>query len=130
MQTLVRPSEMRLVSEIGRVHHLDPAFVQLPRQIAMAIAIDLQPERTPGRHSHVAQPQILVDEIHVAVQAFAVVRLQVRLVRLLVVPRLIGAARFHCRQNAHQTEFHENPPPAEVILMYTAPSRWKIKIPA
>ena len=81
---------------------LDLALAQLPRQVAVAVRVDLQPERTPCRHPHVAQSQILVDEVGVVVQALGIVRLQVRLVRLLVVPRLVRPARLHRRQNAHQ----------------------------
>src|SRR5215813_1715002 len=69
----------------------------------MAIAIYLEPERTPSRYSHVAQPQILVDEIHVVVQAFTIVWLQVCLVRLLVMPRLVATTGLHRGQNAHQS---------------------------
>src|SRR5262245_49383158 len=69
----------------------------------MAIAIYLEPERTPSRYSHVAQPQILVDGIHVVVQAFAIVWLQVCLVRLLVMPRLVATTGLHRGQNAHQS---------------------------
>src|SRR5215813_5209500 len=69
----------------------------------MAIAIYLEPERTPSRYPHVAQPQILVDEIHVVVQAFTIVWLQVCLVRLLVMPRLVATTGLHRGQNAHQS---------------------------
>src|SRR5262245_34670549 len=69
----------------------------------MAIAIYLEPERTPSRYSHVAQPQILVDGIHVVVQAFAIVWLQVCLVSLLVMPRLVATTGLHRGQNAHQS---------------------------
>src|SRR5712691_10756749 len=82
---------------------LDLALAQLPGQIAVAIAIHLEPERTPSRHAHVAQPQIRVDPIDVVVQAFAIVRFQVGLVRLFVMPRFVGAAGLHYRQNAHQS---------------------------
>lgn len=36
----------------------DLALSQLPCQIAVAVAVDLEPEWTPGRHPHVAQPQL------------------------------------------------------------------------
>ena len=36
-------------------------------------------------------------------QALAIVRLQIRLVGLLVVPWFVAAARLHRRQNAHYT---------------------------
>src|SRR5215472_19150730 len=69
----------------------------------MAIAIYLEPEWTPSRYPHVAQPQILVDEIHVVVQAFTIVWLPVCLVRLLVMPRLVATTGLHRGQNAHQS---------------------------
>jgi len=81
----------------------DLALAQLSGQIAVAIAVDLEPEWTPSRHPHVAQPQLLVDEIDVVVQALAIVRLQVCLVGLLAVPRLVAAAGFHRRQDAHDS---------------------------
>src|SRR5215831_14441955 len=69
----------------------------------MAIAIYLEPERTPSRYPHVEQPQILVDEINVVVQEFTIVWLQVCLVRLLVMPRLVATTGLHRGQNAHQS---------------------------
>ncbi|MGH9629299.1 MAG: hypothetical protein ACRD7E_13345 [Bryobacteraceae bacterium] len=53
------------------VFDLTPA--QLPGQVAMAVAINLEPERTPGWHTHIAQPQIRIDEIDVVMQAFTMV---------------------------------------------------------
>jgi hypothetical protein len=54
---------------------LNFALAQLPGQRTVAIAIDLEPEGTPGRHPHVTQSRIRVDEIDVVVQAFAIIRL-------------------------------------------------------
>ena len=78
----------------------DLALAQLLGQIAVAVAINLEPERTPRRHPHLAQPQIRIDAIDVVVQALAIIRFQVRLVRLFVMPGLIAAARLHRRQDA------------------------------
>ena len=39
----------------------------------MTVAVELEAKRTPGRHPHVAEPQIVVDEIEIVVQALAVV---------------------------------------------------------
>jgi hypothetical protein len=37
----------------------------------VAIEVDLQPEWCPGRNAHVAQPELLVDEVEVVMQALA-----------------------------------------------------------
>jgi len=47
--------------------------------------------------------QILVHEIEVVMQAFAVVRYQVCFARLFVVPWLVGRTGLHRREDAHQT---------------------------
>lgn len=66
----------------------------------MAVTVELQAEWTPGRHPQRAKSQILVNEVDGIVQAFAVVRFQIRLVGLLVMPGLVAAARLHRPQNA------------------------------
>ena len=81
---------------------VDLALVQHAGQPTMPVEVDLQPARQPGRHPHVAQPQVFVNEIEVVVQALAVVWKQVRLASVLVVPRLVGRARLHRRQDAYQ----------------------------
>ena len=55
-----------------------------------------------GAIPHVAQPQVFVDEIEVVVQAFVVVRQQIRLASVFVVPRFVGRAGLHRRQDANQ----------------------------
>src|SRR6202046_2592614 len=47
-----------------------------------------------------AQAQILVHEIKVVMQTLAVIWNQIRLTSLLVVPRLVGRAWLHGRENA------------------------------
>src|SRR5580692_1818908 len=47
--------------------------VQLPRQPVVAIAIKLQPERAPGGHPHIAEPQFFIDEVEIVMQTLAVV---------------------------------------------------------
>jgi hypothetical protein len=51
----------------GIVHQsiADPAPLELPRQPVVSIAVELQPERTPGWYAHIAQPQLWVDEVEV-----------------------------------------------------------------
>ena len=71
-------------------------------QPVVPVEVDLQPARQPRRHAHMAQPQVFVDEVEVVVQALAVVRYQIGLAGLLVVPRLVGRAGLHGRENADQ----------------------------
>jgi hypothetical protein len=75
---------------------------QLPRQPAMAIEIDLQAKRRPGRDPHVAQAELLVDEVEVVVQALARDRLEQRLAARLVVPRAVGGTCLHGGEDVHQ----------------------------
>jgi hypothetical protein len=75
---------------------------QPARQPAMAVAVELQAERRPRRHAQIDQPEFGVLEIEVVVQAFAAVRPDVGLMRLLVVPGLVGVAGFHRRDDVHQ----------------------------
>jgi len=71
------------------------------RHPVVPVEVDLQPTGQPCWYPYIAQPQFLIDEVEVVVQAFAVVGLQEGLARLLVVPRLIGRARFHGREDVH-----------------------------
>ena len=51
----------------------DPGGGQLAGQPAMAVAIELQAERTPGRHAQIDQAQLRVHEVEVVMQTFAAV---------------------------------------------------------
>ena len=55
------------------VGHLEgnAGFFQALRQPVVAVEIDLQAERRPGRHADVAQPEGLIDEVEVVMEAFA-----------------------------------------------------------
>lgn len=64
-------------------------------QPVMPVEVDLQAAWQPGGDSHVAQPQFLVDEIEIVVQALAVVWSQERPARCLVVPAFVGRTRLH-----------------------------------
>ena len=55
---------------------------ELASQPAMAIAIELQTERAPGRHAQIDQTQLGINEVEVVMQAFAGVRKKVRCVCL------------------------------------------------
>src|SRR5579875_2535161 len=64
-------------------------------QAVMPIEINLQAERAPGGDADVAQPQFLIDEIKVVVQALTVVGAQVRLARGLVLPGTLAVLLQH-----------------------------------
>jgi hypothetical protein len=81
---------------------LDPRSAELAGQPGMAVAIELQPERTPGWHPQMDQSQLCIHEVEVVVQAFAAVRLEKGLAGLLVVPGLVGVAGLHGRDHMHQ----------------------------
>ncbi len=68
----------------------------------MAVAINLQTERRPGWNADIDQAKLIVDEIEVVVQAFACVRAQEGLVGFLVMPGLVGATRFHGRDDMRE----------------------------
>ena len=68
----------------------------------MAIAIELQTERAPGRHAQIDQAQLGVDEVEIIMQAFAGIRPQEGAMRVLVMPGLVGVAGFHRRDDMHQ----------------------------
>ena len=76
---------------------------QLARQPAMAVAVELQAERRPGRHAQVDQPERGVLKVEIIVQALAAVRPDEGLVGLLVVPGFVRVAGFHRRDDVHQT---------------------------
>ena len=46
----------------------DPGSLQTPRQPVVSVEADLETERRPGRHAHVAQSEPLIDEVEVVVQ--------------------------------------------------------------
>src|SRR5260370_35731850 len=63
---------------------------------------ELQAERCPGRDPEVAQPEFVIDEVEVVVQALARLGAQVGLAAALVVPRLVARAGLHRRYHVHQ----------------------------
>jgi hypothetical protein len=80
----------------------DAGLRQLPRQPAVAVEVDLQAKRRPGRHPHVAQAELRVDEVEVVVQALAADRLEEGLAARLVMPGTIGGAGLHGGEDVHQ----------------------------
>ncbi len=99
----LRSLPVRNVSE-GVVGHsiVDAEPAQLPRQPVMPIEVNLQAAGQPCRHSHVAQAELFVHEIEVVMQAFAVIRHEVRFAGLFVVPWLVRRTGLHRREDAHQ----------------------------
>ena len=72
---------------------------KLAREPAVAIAIELQAERCPGRHPQIDQSEIGIHEVEIVVQALAAIGPHIGLVGGLVVPGLIGIAGFHRRND-------------------------------
>jgi hypothetical protein len=99
----LRPLPVPDVRE-GIVRHsiIDAHLAQLPRQPVMAVEANLQPAGQPGRHPDVTEPQVSVQEVEVVMQALAVIRNQIRLAGLLIVPWLVRGAGLHGGENAHQ----------------------------
>ena len=73
-----------------------------PVQPQVPVAVELKPERAPRGHAQIAQPQLLVDEAKVVVQALARVGLEKGSAAGLVVPRFIAVAGLHRRDHVHQ----------------------------
>ena len=93
---------------------LDALARERARKRAVAIAVDLQPERCPGRHAQVGQTELVVDEAEVAVQALALSGTQVGAALLLSQPglRIETAAR------------STRPNPAKEMCMHHAHRLW------
>ena len=72
------------------------------RQGAVAVPVELQAKRRPGRHPQIAQREFLVDEVKVMVQTLARLRAQKRLATGLVVPRPVPRTSLHRRDYVHQ----------------------------
>src|SRR5450755_1899365 len=81
----------------------DTSSLELAGEPKVPIAIKLQPERGPGWHAQVAQPQALVDKVKIVVKALPSVESQERLAGRLVVPRFVTRARLHRRENRNQS---------------------------
>ncbi len=77
----------------------DPGLTQLSRQVVVAVEVELEPKRHPRWHSQVAQPQSLIDEVEVVVQALRIPRLEEQFARVLVVPRPERRTWLHRRED-------------------------------
>src|SRR4029077_14472037 len=80
----------------------DAFCCQSTRQPAVTVAVELQAERCPCRHPQIDQAKLGIDEIEIVVETLAAVWPHEGLVRRLVVPRLVSAARLHRRDDMHQ----------------------------
>lgn len=69
----------------------------------MAVEVELQPERSPRRNPQVAEAQVRVDEVEVVMEALGLSSLQVRAVRLLVVPGPERHAGLHGREDVNES---------------------------
>lgn len=86
------------------VQRIADAFsVQLPRKDIVPITIELQPEGRPGRHTQIAQSILWVNKIEIVMQTLPLRWFQKGFARLFIVPWFEGAARFHGREDMHQT---------------------------
>lgn len=75
---------------------IDVLLIQSCGQPVMAVKIDLEPERTPSRHSDIAEAKVIVDEIKIIMQALTIGVFQVSLMCFFVMPWLVGGTRLHC----------------------------------
>jgi hypothetical protein len=105
-----RIGELLRALEVGDAHEsvvggceVDALAQQPSRQPAVAVAVDLQPERAVRRHAHVDQPQLAVHPVEVVVQALGGVGAQEGAAAGLVVPRLVGRAGLHRRDHVHES---------------------------
>jgi len=84
-------------------HRCVDAFIEkLGSQFVMAVEIELEAKRRPGRHSEITQPQLGVDKIEVVMQTLAAVVFKEGFLGLLVMPRLIARTRLHGREDMHK----------------------------
>lgn len=87
------------------VEHLetDSLFPESGCQFIVAVVIELQTERSPGRNTQIAEPEVIKDEVKIVMKTFPIGWLQEGLVRLLVVPGFVRGTRFHGREYVYQT---------------------------
>lgn len=85
----------------GVVEHRggDSALVQGAGQGVVAVEVKLQAEGRPCGHAQVAQPQVLVDEVEVIVQALAGNAFEECAAAGLVMPGPVTGTTFHCRDD-------------------------------
>ena len=109
-QFLRTPPVVDRRERVVHLHETDAFRSKLGRQPVVAIAVELQPEWRPRRHTQIAQAEVLVDEIEIVVEALAVFVLQCSLVGRLVVPRVKRCTWLHCGKDMHETGRVFTPP--------------------
>jgi len=80
-----------------------PAAVSRRASEPVSVAIELQPEGTPGRRAQATQADLVIDEIKVVVQALAAVGFEEGLPARLVAPGSVAVARLHRRDDRRQS---------------------------
>ena len=91
-----------LEKRIVELRVADLSAVQLAGQPIVAVAVELQAERAPGRDPQIAQAQFLIDEIEIIVQTFTVVRLPVSPVGFFAEAWLVSGTGLNGREDSHQ----------------------------
>jgi len=84
---------LQLVGDVG---------AELRGQPVVTVQVKQRAERAPRRNRQETEPEHLVDEVEVVVQALAAVTANDGATGLLVVPRLVRRTRFHRREDVHQ----------------------------
>src|SRR5271157_666484 len=68
-------------------------------QPGVAVEIDLQTKWTPSGRTNTTEPSLFIDELEAVVQTLAVIRSEIGLIGLLVMPWLICLIRLHGRED-------------------------------
>ena len=91
-------------AEEGVVGHpvVDANTLELAFEPVVPIEVDLQTKRCPRGHAHVAQSELLVDEVEVKVQALALGRFEKGSMFALVMPGPEARTTLHRREDMHQ----------------------------
>jgi len=82
---------------------IDFLFAESRCQHIMSVAIELQSERCPCRHSQITQAKFSGDKVEVIMQAFTGHRFEICFMGLFIMPGLISSAGFHCRKDMYKS---------------------------
>ena len=85
-------------------HEGNAVLLESCREPIMAIAGELESERTPGGNAETTKAELLIDEIEVVVEALAGIVLEESVSRLLVIPWLIARAGLHGGKDMNKTD--------------------------
>ncbi len=78
-------------------------LLQFMGEQVMAVHIELQAERRPGRDTQIAESKFLVNEIEIIMKTFALVKFKECLPCGFIMPGLISIALFHGGKDVDQT---------------------------